>query len=359
MERHNLSKCPSEEKSGKRQGGGEHVNDNSSPLKNDQPVSGSHCGDAVYAGCLVNGVKVDALIDTGAQVTLLNKKIFDKIQPQPSLKRTSVSVSGACTGSELRVVGVAKLNLTLGNINILWPVYVCENINIPMLLGEDFLRDNGILIDFSNDRLLVKRKTIDLKYKPNLEVCRVSFSSHTNICAKSVTNVSCKVAGGLMKEGTNGIVKPAEQFETKYGLGVICVVGTIRNGEIPVRIINPRDSDVVIWKGSSVGQLYPLLPEENMNDTSIPSHCYFVHVDSQTFVRTVNRSTDSQVSDRKDVPGMFPIDNPDIPESEKNLIYGILKQHEKVISQGPNDLGSVSSIKHKINTGMLNLERHQ
>ena len=68
------------------------MKDNSSPLKNGQSIPGSHCGDAVYAGCLVNGVQVDALIDTGAQVTLLNKKIFDKIQPQPGLKHTSISV---------------------------------------------------------------------------------------------------------------------------------------------------------------------------------------------------------------------------------------------------------------------------
>ena len=147
------------------------------------------------------------LIDTGAQVTLLNKKIFDKLQPQPSLKHSPVSVSGACTGSELRVVGVTNLNLTLENINIIWPVYVCENINIPMLLGEDFLRNNGVLIDFSNACIIVKGKTIDLKYKPNLEVCKVSFSSHTTIGAKSVKNVSCKVAGSLMKEGSTG-VKP-------------------------------------------------------------------------------------------------------------------------------------------------------
>lgn len=33
------------------------------------------------------------------------------------------------------------------------------------------------------------------------------------------------------------------------------------------------------------------------------------------------------------------------------MIYGFLKQHENVISQGPNDLETVSSIKHKINTG--------
>ena len=96
-------------------------------------------------------------------------------------------------------------------------MYVCDNVNIPMLLGEDFLRNNGIMIDFSKDRLLVKGKTIELNYKPNLEVCRVSFSSHTNILAKSVMNVSCKVASGLLKEGTSGIVKPVEQFETKYG----------------------------------------------------------------------------------------------------------------------------------------------
>ena len=164
-------------------GGGEHVKDNSSPLRNGQSISGSHCGDAVYTGCLVNGVQVDALIDTGAQVTLLNKKTFDRIQPQPGLKNTSVSVSNACSGSELRVVGVADFNLTLGSTNILWPVYICDNVDIPMILGEDFLRNNGIMIDFSNDRLLVKGKTIDLNYKPNLEVCKVSFSSHTNIRA--------------------------------------------------------------------------------------------------------------------------------------------------------------------------------
>ena len=55
-----------------------------SPLNRNQGNgrgAGSHCGDAVYTGCLVNGVQVDALIDTGAQVTLLNKKTFDRIQP--------------------------------------------------------------------------------------------------------------------------------------------------------------------------------------------------------------------------------------------------------------------------------------
>ena len=116
----------------------------------------------------------------------------------------------------------------------------------------------------------------------------------------------------------------------------------------PVRIINPSDNDVMIWKGSSVGQLYSLLPEEHMTDSSIPSHCYFIQVDSQTFVRTVSSSSDLRVPGFKDIPELFPINN---PESEKNLIYGNFKQHENVLSQGPNDLGTVSSIKHKINIG--------
>ena len=103
-------------------------------MKNDQTLLGSHCGDAVYANCLINGVNEDVLIDTGAQVTLLNKKIYDKLQPQSDLHRASVSVSGACSGSELKVVGLANLTITLGNTNILWPVYVCENINIPVLI---------------------------------------------------------------------------------------------------------------------------------------------------------------------------------------------------------------------------------
>ena len=31
----------------------------------------------------------------------------------------------------------------------------------------------------------------------------------------------------------------------------------------------------VLWKGSSVGLLHPLLHEDNVRETDIQAHCYF------------------------------------------------------------------------------------
>ena len=67
-------------------------------------------------------------------------------------------------------------------------------------------------------------------------------------------------------------------------------------------------------------------------------------------MRTVNHSNVSSAPDNKTIQKLFPIDNPSITEHEKDLHY-ILKRHENVISWGPNDLGSVISIKHKITMG--------
>ena len=133
---------------------------------------------------------------------------------------------------------------------------------------------------------------------------------------------------------------------------MISVAATVHNGEIPVRIFNPTDNDVRIWKGSTVGFMHPLLNEDSMKETSIPAHRYFIGSsnNSQTFVRTVNSNKVNE-SDNEAIPHLFPIDNPDISEQEKHLHYDILKRHKDVISWGPNDLGSVTSVKHRINTG--------
>ena len=69
-----------------------------------------------------------------------------------------------------------------------------------------------------------------------------------NIPAQAVMKFSCKVAGGLMKEGSAGIVKPIEHVKNKYELGVTSVAAKFHNGEIPVRIFNPTDNDVRIGK---------------------------------------------------------------------------------------------------------------
>ena len=166
-------------------------------------------------------------------------------------------------------------------------------------------------------------------------------------------NISCKVYGGPSKEGTQGIVEPLQQFEEKYNLGVMRVAAKVKNGEVPVRIINHSNDSVYIWKGSSVGQLFPLVDNVTSREPKIPHHCYFVQA-SCPVKRAVNtvQMKETDVADLEaKIPKLFPINNPEIPEVEKDLHYDLFAKYSNVISWGPDDLGTVKTVKHKIDTG--------
>lgn len=224
----------------------------------------------------MGGVAVDALVDTGAQVTLLAKSIYDSMTPKPLLRNTGITVNGPCAGARIKVVGISDCQLVIGGLLTVWPMYICENITTSMLLGEDFLRHQGVVIDFTTDKMIFHGQQIRLNHKSSFEVCRVTFKESVLISSNSVMNISCKVYGGPSKEGTHGVVEPLQQFEEKYNLGVMRVAAKVKNGEVPIRIINHSNDNVYIWKGSSVGQLFPLVDNELLEESKIPTHCYFV-----------------------------------------------------------------------------------
>ena len=325
---------------------------NSSPRAKIDHETHNQGGKASYVNCMVGGVPVDALVDTGAQVTLLSKSVYDAMNPKPVLKPTSVSVNGPCVGAQIKVLGVSDCQLLIGETCFIWPMFVCENITTMMLLGEDFLRNQGVVIDFARDKLLFGGQNVNLNHKESFEVCRIVFKENADVPPNTVMNINCKVYGGLSKEGTTGIVEPLQRFEEKYKLGLVRVAATVTNGEVPVRVINQSNDSIHVWKGSSVGQLFPLLNSESDQNIKAPAHCYFVQASCplQKNVNNINTG-DSSINLRAKIEQEFPIENPDIPETERKLHYDTLMKYPNVISWGPHDLGTVNIVKHKIDTG--------
>ena len=106
------------------------------------------------------------------------------------------------------------------------------------------------------------------------------------------------------------------------------MVATVNNGVILVRMFNPHSKLQRSYKGSTIGQLYPLSATTEKNEQEQP--CYYVCQSlspPENNVDTVSKDVCSK--SLKELENLFRIDNVNISTAEKNQVYDILAKHSK------------------------------
>ena len=113
------------------------------PEPRNQNVNGS------YISVMINGeLEVRSLLDTGAQITLLNEAACEQLKTRIKVKPTSLAVNEPSSSHCLDKVGESDLMIGIGEHMFCWPVYICRNIRETMLLGDDFLKAHREVIDY-------------------------------------------------------------------------------------------------------------------------------------------------------------------------------------------------------------------
>ena len=254
----------------------------------------------------------------------------------------------------LSVSGVTELSIGIGGMQIQHTIYVCDDLAQELLLGADFLKQNCCVVNLNTDTITIRGKTCAMIRKTTRTVCRVEVASSRTIPAYSMVNVQCRVEKGSVVENTTGVLEPELKFEERYAMGIIKVAAKVKDGVIAVRMFNAQPKPRRIFKGSTVGELHPIVDSNEENEISDLS-CYQVCEPSpQTtgtlFCGGISDVTQEQSITRKEIMELFRVDNPNILSQERNKLYDILERNARVISKGKHDLGDVIGVKHAINT---------
>ena len=96
----------------------------------------------------IQGSKCNALIDTGATRSCISEAYF-KMLPQQNLKGLQRVAVRSASGSSLAPVGFVTYNITLGNKSFQHDFVVCKHLVRPLILGREFLYENGLKIYYS------------------------------------------------------------------------------------------------------------------------------------------------------------------------------------------------------------------
>lgn len=198
---------------------------------------------------------MSAVVDCGSPICILSNEVFNCIGLGNTLGRVGSKVVGA-EGSQLNILGTVELDIAVDGIKAKQLFYICDNLKQSALLGMDFLRNNGCVVDFNEGTLHAGNTQVKLKDKSSWEVHRVSLVDTVTIQPDQKVDLVYEVKGANL-EGIQGVLEPMDKFFKRFPIAVPSTLSLVNNKSVPVRFYNYSDRPVTIYKDTSVGEFCP------------------------------------------------------------------------------------------------------
>ena len=93
-----------------------------------------------------------SLIDTGSELTLLNEKVYNSLMYKPMIQKDKLVLHSA-NGSNMTVLGRIKMDFKIQGLKFNHTFVVVRDLTRNVILGRDFLIENGARLYFDLSKL--------------------------------------------------------------------------------------------------------------------------------------------------------------------------------------------------------------
>ena len=105
------------------------------------------CNDGLYLPCSISGVKVNCLIDTGANTSIIHPKKYYSIPERSRANlQTVTSNIRLADGGKIQPLGEVILPLFIPDVGTLYQNFLVAETNEPLVLGCDFSTNTNVLL---------------------------------------------------------------------------------------------------------------------------------------------------------------------------------------------------------------------
>ena len=212
--------------------------------------------------CLIKlqHLRLRTLVDTGSEVTLINKRIYDSLKYKVPLKPKRIALQSA-NGSEINVLGEAELNFSIAGIKLSHNFIVVSNLNRTSIIGRDFLVKNGVRLYFDLAKMRIQNAYVPLEN--DIHVSSVArLSKKLKMKPRTVYLVSGHIKSNpyFDKETSYELEEVSKGFlysqpEIEVSPAIVRLKSKNFKQCFPVQITNNSDKHVTLYKGSIIGTL--------------------------------------------------------------------------------------------------------
>ena len=276
--------------------------------------------------------KYRALLDSGAEVSLIGRRVYDSFKIKPKLFKHGLNLSTAAN-TPMHVDGFSELTFTLGGSKMSHKFYVVQNLNRNVIIGLEWLKSRGVRVYHDLSCICVHDTYIPLiddmhvasiartRHKVEISpqsthICQVTVRKHPGFSYEREYEVSPIETNTLVNEP--GLLIPNS----------ICKLA--QNRKIPVMVVNTTNKFISLKKG------LPLVSIKPFNSSEISSI-----------------QKEKILSDNKQSPNLDleHFGNIDVPPELKHKILPILQKNSDSFASSDAQMGHSKTIKMKTDTG--------
>ena len=246
----------------------------------------------MYITVLFGDLRIAALVDTGSSINVISKSLYDSISDRHKLyfEQLSESEIRLANNDKIRINGISKLQATIHQKNEIIETYIIPKTSHPLILGTEYLRENKIVLDFSDfscNQKTVPVKTVKrIELEPNTEY--LTFGKLPNY-----------VTVGLQGICVNSKFSVNHKFLVAKSLVVVPV-----NRKVPIKLLNASNVKITIPKGKNIAEFSTLSNEYTyvaMSEKSeIPEVQNIQLVANENGLRTDNSEQQCDITDSPD-----------------------------------------------------------
>ena len=296
-----------------------------------------------YANVSVAGVLATGVIDTGADITIINGALFAKVASAARLKKKDFQkadkVPRTYNQQRFTLDGRMDLDVTFGEMTMRTPVYIKMNAHDPLLLSEGVCRQLGI-VTYHPD---VEPKEPVPERSPDSEeavvpTVRVCLLQSISLPAGQSAVVPVKVEGADKLNGPM-LLDYDESIELSTGLMVEdALIQPTKEGYAALRVSNRHGFMHSVEDGATLGRaceatVVDAEPQSELDIGESP----------------VNKVC-TQDSERK-TKLLEGIGEPDLPHGQKKKLMSFLANHHDVFSLEEGERGETNLVELEIYTG--------
>ena len=291
-----------------------------------------------YCDALVNGKSITFLCDTGANVSILNRKMIELLPDSVKPKILPVgSKMVTVTGESKPFLGKATFDIKLGDRTFQQEMLLSDIVE-DGILGMDFMKTQKCDLIISKNCMRIKGEDIPcyMKNSSNTSCCRVALIEDVELSPDTEVVITGKILDHIDRD-QSCVVEGVDKFMQKTGLLVAKVLVEPKTGRIPIRIANLTDKPIKIFKNTVTAMLESVEVDKNENVRS-------AEVDS---------SVKAEISPLlpEHLKDLYEKSCINLDKTQSQILKQFLIKHQNVFSKDSNDIGHSTLVKHKIDTG--------
>jgi hypothetical protein len=307
----------------------------------------SPTGTTPYCIIEANGYELQVLIDSGASLSLLSKRVVDKLQiPEKNITKYVedqhiVQFGNGDTGS---LYGHCEFTFSVSGGVFTHTFRIMENLVDGVIFGSDFLLEKGGLVDYNRLQLTFFKSDAVIPFRLQSQTpkfCRVFTKERIKIPGNSEQFVDLRLEyGNYVNNGAPGLIESCRSPEkARIVLSRSLVVP--KEDAFSIKVANLSDKPQVLHKGAAMGFYSPLKNEiisEFDKDVKVELPKYV-----PPHLRKLQESLNMPVN----------IGDSDATEEQKGRLLNLLNKYRDVFANSEEELGdSVTPLMQmEINTG--------